>query len=58
MLSVFNLILVTMTAFDTVYLGLSVAEFAFVETFHITSEFYDKVGDKAVSFFPLNERRA
>ena len=39
--SVFNQILVVMTFFDTVYLITSVAEFAFVESFHITSETYD-----------------
>ena len=41
MLSVFNQILVVMTSFDTIYLVTSVAEFAFVETFHYTSASYD-----------------
>ena len=39
--SVFNQILVVMTFFDTMYLVTSVAEFSFVESFHITSETYD-----------------
>jgi hypothetical protein len=43
MLSVFNHILVAMTAFDTIYLVTSVAEFSLVETFHLTSEFYDRL---------------
>ena len=43
MLSVFNQILVVMTSFDTIYLVLSIAEFSFVETFHITSEAYDRL---------------
>jgi hypothetical protein len=34
--TVFNQILVMMTAFDTVFALTSVAEFAFVETFHLT----------------------
>ena len=43
MLSVFNQILVVMTAFDTIYLALSVAEFSMVETFLLSSEYYDRV---------------
>eukprot|EP00095_Tigriopus_kingsejongensis_P002978 maker-scaffold267_size230776-snap-gene-1.27 protein:Tk02978 transcript:maker-scaffold267_size230776-snap-gene-1.27-mRNA-1 annotation:"fmrfamide receptor-like isoform x1" len=43
MLSVFNQILVVMTAFDTVYLLTSIAEFSFVESFHLTSEWYDRL---------------
>lgn len=41
MLSVFNQILIVMTAFDTIYLLTAIAEFSFVESFHLTSEWYD-----------------
>lgn len=41
MLSVFNHLLVAMTAFDTVYLVMAVAEYSFVESFHLTSDSYD-----------------
>ena len=39
--SVFNLILAVMTAFDTIFLMTSVAEFSIVETFHLTSYYFD-----------------